>query len=64
MARVSSDPLQPNPFTTYRDPKTGTWIVIKSQPKADPALGKNLESSQTHQVNDQSSASRSDDRFS
>lgn len=60
MARVSSDPLQPNPFTTYRDPKTGTWIVIK----VDPALGKNLESSQTHQVNDQSSASRSDDRFS
>jgi len=22
--------LQPNPFTTYRDPETGRWMVIKS----------------------------------
>jgi hypothetical protein len=22
--------LRTNPFTTYRDPKTGRWIVIKS----------------------------------
>lgn len=55
MARVSSDPLQPNPFTTYRDPKTGKWIVVESQPKLDLCVGKNLESSQTYQVNAQSS---------
>jgi hypothetical protein len=55
MARVSSDPLQPNPFTTYRDPKTGRWIVVESQPKLDLCVGKNLESSQTYQVNAQSS---------
>lgn len=29
MAKVSNDDLQPNPFKTYRDPKTGAWIVIK-----------------------------------
>lgn len=56
MARVSSDPLQPNPFTTYRDPKTGRWIVVKSQPRVDLCVRKNLESSQTYPVNDQSSA--------
>jgi len=22
--------LKPNPFTTYRDPETGVWIVVKS----------------------------------
>jgi hypothetical protein len=22
--------LQQNPFTTYRDPRTGQWVVIKS----------------------------------
>lgn len=55
MARVSNEPLQPNPFTTYRDPKTGRWIVVKSQPKVDLCVGKNLESSQTYPVNDHSS---------
>ncbi|MDJ0580495.1 hypothetical protein [Crocosphaera sp.] len=28
MAKASEQPLQPNPFRTYRDPKTGLWIVI------------------------------------
>ncbi|HIK54369.1 MAG TPA: hypothetical protein IGS37_04300 [Synechococcales cyanobacterium M55_K2018_004] len=23
------NPLRPNPFTTYRDPQTGQWIVVK-----------------------------------
>jgi hypothetical protein len=23
--------LQQNPFTTYRDPDTGRWIVVKSE---------------------------------
>jgi hypothetical protein len=30
MVKASNNPLQPNPFTTYRDPKTGTWIVVKA----------------------------------
>ncbi|HEY9623345.1 MAG TPA: hypothetical protein V6C78_23515 [Crinalium sp.] len=21
--------LRPNPFTTYRDPQTGRWVVVK-----------------------------------
>ena len=25
--------LRPNPFTTYRDPETGKWIVIKAESK-------------------------------
>jgi hypothetical protein len=29
MAKVSDEPLQPNPFITYRDPKTGLWLVIR-----------------------------------
>jgi hypothetical protein len=29
MVKASNEPLQPNPFTTYRDPKTGLWVVIK-----------------------------------
>ncbi|MGK7954816.1 MAG: hypothetical protein AB4063_06080 [Crocosphaera sp.] len=28
MAKASEKPLQPNPFRTYRDPKTGLWVVI------------------------------------
>lgn len=45
MARVSRKPLQPNPFTTYRDPKTGSWIVVKSEPN-ELYVDKELESSQ------------------
>lgn len=29
MAKLSNEPLQPNPFLTYRDPDTGRWVVIK-----------------------------------
>lgn len=25
--------LKPNPFTAYRDPETGKWVVIKSEEK-------------------------------
>ena len=25
--------LRPNPFTTYRDPETGKWIVVKVESK-------------------------------
>ena len=32
MVKVSNDSLQPNPFTTYRDPNTGQWIVVKAAP--------------------------------
>lgn len=26
----SKGKLRPNPFTTYRDPKTGKWVVVKN----------------------------------
>jgi hypothetical protein len=29
MAKVSSQPLQPNPFATYRDPNTGLWLIVQ-----------------------------------
>lgn len=29
MARVSNEPLKPNPFFTYRDPETGVWRVVE-----------------------------------
>ncbi|MEA5508965.1 hypothetical protein VB715_04235 [Crocosphaera sp. UHCC 0190] len=32
MAKTSEQPLQPNPFRTYRDPQTGLWVVIKPTP--------------------------------
>lgn len=25
--------LKPNPFTAYRDPETGKWMVVKSEEK-------------------------------
>ena len=28
MTKVSKKPLRPNPFMTYRDPKTGKWYVV------------------------------------
>ena len=28
MAKASEKPLQPNPLRTYRDPKTGLWVVV------------------------------------
>lgn len=33
MAQAKDDWLKPNPFTTYRDPKTGRWIVVMSNPQ-------------------------------
>ena len=42
MAKASEKPLQPNPFRTYRDPKTGLWVVIKAS-----AIEANSHSSQT-----------------
>ncbi len=29
MPKLCERPLQQNPFTTHRDPKTGKWVVIK-----------------------------------
>jgi hypothetical protein len=29
MAKLSSQPLKPNPFITRRDPQTGKWLVIE-----------------------------------
>lgn len=34
MATLSNEPLQPNPFITYRDPETGLWLVVKDQPSS------------------------------
>jgi hypothetical protein len=56
MARISSDPLQPNPFITYRDPKTGTWLVIKSGQEVETTVGKTSEFDRTHQMSEPSSA--------
>jgi len=28
MTKTCSASLKPNPFTTYRDPKTGRWVVV------------------------------------
>ncbi|NJN88540.1 MAG: hypothetical protein HC881_22475 [Leptolyngbyaceae cyanobacterium SL_7_1] len=27
---ISKKPLKPNPFVTYRDPKSGHWVVVKT----------------------------------
>lgn len=27
--KICPKPLRSNPFTTYRDPKTGRWLVVK-----------------------------------
>lgn len=34
MTQVKTKPqkLRSNPFTTYRDPKTGRWVVVKVRP--------------------------------
>jgi hypothetical protein len=34
MVTPSKKNLKTNPFTTYRDPKTGKWVVVKPSPKA------------------------------
>ncbi|WP_421657745.1 hypothetical protein [Leptothermofonsia sp. ETS-13] len=41
--------LRPNPFTTYRDPKTGRWIVIVPAPqeKAIVKLSSNCDISKS-----------------
>ncbi|WP_199314153.1 hypothetical protein [Leptolyngbya sp. FACHB-671] len=31
MRQSSTKSLQQNPFLTYRDPKTGRWLVVKPQ---------------------------------
>lgn len=30
MSKPQRKPLRPNPFVTYRDPKTGKWLVIQA----------------------------------
>ncbi len=37
MNKITNVKLRPNPFTTYRDPETGIWKVLKA----------NLESSES-----------------
>ncbi|MEO0408978.1 MAG: hypothetical protein AAF289_16670 [Cyanobacteria bacterium P01_A01_bin.135] len=32
MSRLPQNLLKPNPFTTYRDPHTGRWVVVREQP--------------------------------
>lgn len=36
MTQVKNQPqkLRSNPFITYRDPKTGRWVVVKVAPAA------------------------------
>ncbi len=30
MVKSCQKPLKTNPFATYRDPKTGKWLVVKA----------------------------------
>lgn len=30
MAKLSSQLLNPNPFVSYRDPKTGMWLIVQT----------------------------------
>lgn len=44
MAKLSVRPLQPNPFTTHRDPQTGEWQVKKNaEQEANSAQSNSLE---------------------
>jgi hypothetical protein len=36
--------LRENPFHTYRDPKTGKWLVIDNPKPTDPRIFKNPKS--------------------
>jgi hypothetical protein len=51
MAKLSSQPLKPNPFITRRDPQTGRWLVIEpdSAEKWVENDENNLENPETHQ---------------
>ncbi|MEB3282058.1 MAG: hypothetical protein VKK42_24375 [Lyngbya sp.] len=37
----SEKPLKSNPFTTYRDPETGRWVVVKDQQTSPPSSEEN-----------------------
>lgn len=40
MVKLDDDKsLKPNPFTTYRDPKTGKWVVIHPHTSKATTLG-------------------------
>jgi hypothetical protein len=51
MAKLSSQPLKPNPFITRRDPKTGMWLVIESE--STEKLPENDKNHSKDLVNDQ-----------
>ncbi len=38
MTAPSEKPLKPNPFITYRDSKTGKWVVVKPAPQQVTAI--------------------------
>lgn len=41
--KIEDKKLSSNPFSTYRDSKTGRWVVVKSETaaiKAEPILSK------------------------
>jgi hypothetical protein len=47
MIKPCSQPLKINPFTSYRDPVTGKWIVVETVQKdcqTDPTLKEKAES--------------------
>lgn len=29
MQKICNKPLRQNPFTAYRDPETGRWVIVK-----------------------------------
>jgi hypothetical protein len=54
MAKLSSQPLKPNPFITRRDPKTGMWLVI--EPESTEKLPENDKNHSKDLINDQPQA--------
>lgn len=44
MPKICNQPLPTNPFTTYRDPATGKWVVVKMvqhNHSSDPPIHQN-----------------------
>ncbi|HLO48413.1 MAG TPA: hypothetical protein VK211_08340 [Kamptonema sp.] len=40
MMKACDKPLKSNPFTTYRDPQTGKWIVVQQEQNKVADTGK------------------------
>lgn len=60
MVKPCSKPLKNNPFTSYRDPNTGRWVVVaavENNCEADSILKASVEAETKGEVEATSSAS-------